>query len=99
MKKVTLTEGQKKKLKIGAALVASIAGGYFMIRMISGTKVGEDIKFKVAEHLMKSIIEKNGYVVCYVAANNPAVIPNEIMTAIDKAVYTYADPILEGLKK
>lgn len=99
IKKITITEDQKRKMKIGAALVASIAGGYFAIRMMSGTKVGEIVKASISKAMEHSLVEKNGFAYSYVIAVNEDVIPATVFKDIDTGIADVMIPYLEAMQK
>lgn len=96
MKKITITEDQKKKLKTGAVLVASIAGGYLAIRLISPTKVGEMIKASIAKAMEHSLVEKNGFAYSYTIAVDEDIIPTTIFKDIDARLSDMMIPYLEA---
>ena len=95
LKKIILTNEQKKQLKIGAALVASIAGGYFMIRMASRTKIGEVAKVSISKAMEHSLIEKNGYAYSYCISVNEDIIPTSVFEAVDKKIAEIMAPYLK----
>lgn len=102
MKKITmktLTEDQKKKLKLAGYTIATITGGYLLVKVISPTKLGETIKSKIARTMMESIVRENGYAIEYIVSVNEHIIPTTIFKDIDTFIDSIVMPYINTTAK